>query len=264
MNREEIRKEYETTDIRPKALAEKHGMSVDTLKSWMKRDAQRGDKWTKNEGAPVHTKGAPSSNSKVHPEERGVSPPEAEVVDGAEEPTNPDLTPRQRRFVEEYLIVPNATQAAIRAGYSAKTAKEQGHRLYTNVHIRSAIDAAQTARAQRKKVDADWVLERLIKMADYNTRDFQQLITRKVKVLQPGGNVEEFEVQDVVFNEDFDGTITGGLSKGKDGLKMEMPDRLQTLKLIGQHIGMWKDGGDVNVNIGVQIVDDIGGDSGAD
>ena len=58
------------------------------------------------------------------------------------------LTPKQKRFVEEYLVDLNATQAAIRAGYSARTANEQGARLSANVSVSSAIQAALEARAK--------------------------------------------------------------------------------------------------------------------
>lgn len=51
------------------------------------------------------------------------------------------LNARQRRFVDEYLIDLNATQAAIRAGYSEKTARQIGDRLLSNVDIRAAVDA---------------------------------------------------------------------------------------------------------------------------
>ena len=57
------------------------------------------------------------------------------------------LTPKQARFVEEYLVDLNATQAAIRAGYSAKTAYSQGQRLLSHVEVRRAIQKAQDARA---------------------------------------------------------------------------------------------------------------------
>lgn len=68
------------------------------------------------------------------------------------------LTPKQQRFVEEYLIDLNATQAAIRAGYSAKTAKQQGGRLLTNVDVSEAVAAAQTERSEKTGVTVDWVL----------------------------------------------------------------------------------------------------------
>ena len=66
-----------------------------------------------------------------------------------------NLTPRQQRFVEEYLIDLNATQAAIRAGYSERTATEQASRLLTNVKVREVIDKAQAKRRERLEVTVD-------------------------------------------------------------------------------------------------------------
>jgi phage terminase small subunit len=68
------------------------------------------------------------------------------------------LTPKQERFVQEYLIDLNATQAAARAGYSAKTANEQGARLLANVSVRSALQSAMKGRAERTQIDSDYVL----------------------------------------------------------------------------------------------------------
>ena len=73
--------------------------------------------------------------------------------------TNITMTPKQQRFVEEYLVDLNATQAAIRAGYSEKTARSQGQRLLTNVDIAMAIEAGQTERSERTEVTQDYVLE---------------------------------------------------------------------------------------------------------
>ena len=53
------------------------------------------------------------------------------------------LTPRQQRFIDEYMVDLNATQAAIRAGYSAKTARSQGQRLLTNVDVSAVIRERQ-------------------------------------------------------------------------------------------------------------------------
>ena len=71
---------------------------------------------------------------------------------------HPKLTPKQAQFVQEYLIDLNATQAAIRAGYSPKTATAQASRMLTNVHMQDALAAAQLARAQRVHVTQDAVL----------------------------------------------------------------------------------------------------------
>ncbi|AWL07590.1 terminase small subunit [Massilia oculi] len=72
------------------------------------------------------------------------------------------LTDKQQRFVAEYLIDLNATQAAIRAGYSAKTANEQGSRLLANVSVAAAIQAAMNQRTERTQVDADYVLRTIV------------------------------------------------------------------------------------------------------
>jgi phage terminase small subunit len=68
------------------------------------------------------------------------------------------LTPKQRLFIKEYLVDLNATQAAIRAGYSVYTANEQGSRLLANVSIKSAIKEEMDKRAKRTEIDIDRVL----------------------------------------------------------------------------------------------------------
>lgn len=71
------------------------------------------------------------------------------------------MTPKQQRFVEEYLIDLNATQAAIRAGYSVRTAKVQGCQNLTKLNIQQAIQVAQEKRAARTEVTADYVIKGL-------------------------------------------------------------------------------------------------------
>lgn len=68
------------------------------------------------------------------------------------------MTPKQERFVQEYLVDLNATQAAIRAGFSARTAKQQGSRLLTNVDVQAAITAKQANVAERNDLTVDFVL----------------------------------------------------------------------------------------------------------
>jgi hypothetical protein len=81
--------------------------------------------------------------------------------------TQTNLTPRQSRFVDEYLVDLNATQAAIRAGYSARTANEQGPRLLVNVRIATAIQTAQEVRSQRVLIAQDDVLRGLHREATW-------------------------------------------------------------------------------------------------
>lgn len=71
------------------------------------------------------------------------------------------LNAKQQRFVAEYLVDLNATQAAIRAGYSEKTAKQIGSRLLTNVDIAAAAAEAKEKQAERLGITADRVLQEL-------------------------------------------------------------------------------------------------------
>src|SRR5580700_11370390 len=84
------------------------------------------------------------------------------------------LTPKQARFVQEYLIDLNAAQAAIRAGYSAKTARVIGHENLTNPDIAAAIEKAMAERAERTRLTADWVVDELRKLAGANMADYMR------------------------------------------------------------------------------------------
>ena len=72
-----------------------------------------------------------------------------------------DMTDKQKRFCDEYLIDCNATQAAIRAGYSDKTAYSQGERLLRNVEVKSYIDERMAERASENVATADEVIQYL-------------------------------------------------------------------------------------------------------
>ncbi len=76
------------------------------------------------------------------------------------------LTQKQARFVAEYLVDLNATQAAIRAGYSTRTADRQGHRLLKNAEVEAAVDAGMSARRVHTELTEAWTLERLREVVD--------------------------------------------------------------------------------------------------
>ena len=77
------------------------------------------------------------------------------------------MTDKQQAFVNEYLIDLNATQAAIRAGYSKKTARSQGQRLLTYADIAAATEVATKERAERTQVSQDEVIDGLKREASY-------------------------------------------------------------------------------------------------
>ena len=76
------------------------------------------------------------------------------------------LNARQQRFVDEYLIDLNATQAAIRAGYSAKTAAQAASRLLTNVEVAAATNRTLARRTEKMEINAESITARLMRIAD--------------------------------------------------------------------------------------------------
>ena len=82
------------------------------------------------------------------------------------------MTPKQKIFIKEYLIDLNATRAAISAGYSERTACEQGSRLLANVKVKTEIERSLTKRAEKLDISAEKVLGELSKMAFANMQDY--------------------------------------------------------------------------------------------
>lgn len=89
-----------------------------------------------------------------------------------------NLTPKQQRFVDEYLIDLNATQAAIRAGYSEKTAKEIGSENLTKPNIAKAIQEAQENLSNKTQLTVDMVVQGLLKEA----QDYAEGSTQSARV----------------------------------------------------------------------------------
>ncbi|WP_223716539.1 terminase small subunit, partial [Pseudomonas aeruginosa] len=81
------------------------------------------------------------------------------------------LTKKQRLFVDEYLIDLNATQAAIRAGYSTRRATEIGYQLLQRPEVAQAIQAAMAERSKRTEVEADYVIRRLREIDEMDVLD---------------------------------------------------------------------------------------------
>lgn len=86
------------------------------------------------------------------------------------------LRGKQQRFVDEYLIDRNATQSAIRAGYSAKTAEQMGYQLLQKTSVQEQIAKGEAELAERNKITQDKVLNRLWEMAQADPNELQRFI----------------------------------------------------------------------------------------
>lgn len=148
------------------------------------------------------------------------------------------LTPKQEAFVREYLIDLNGTQAAIRAGYSAKGAKVQAVRLLTNANVSAAIAAQKAKRAERTQIDADWLLTRLAEestadVADLYNEDGTLKPVKDWPLIWRQGLVAGLDVEEIRV----EGVVVGSIRK------LKLSDRIKRLELIGRHIdvGAFKD-----------------------
>ena len=136
------------------------------------------------------------------------------------------LTAKQKAFIQEYLIDLNATQAAIRAGYSEKTAKEIGHENLTKPHIAAVIDYEKAQRAKRTQIDADWLLKRLAEEIEADLAD----------LYDEAGNFKPVAQWPEVWRK---GLISGVETSGEEDQKVSkvrLSDRLKRLELLGKHI----------------------------
>ena len=154
------------------------------------------------------------------------------------------LTAKQDRFVEEYLIDLNATQAAIRAGYSEKTAQEQGSRLLSNVMVAKAIEAAQKERSERTEITQDMVLQELAKIGFADIRKAvnwgRSPIDTESEHANPNG-LRMYPVE-LVASETIDDDTAAAISEvslTQSGIKIKMIDKKAALDSIGKHLGMF-------------------------
>ncbi len=92
-----------------------------------------------------------------------------------------NLTSRQELFVSEYLLDLNATKAAIRAGYSSKTAHSCGPRLLDNAAVAAAIAAAKQTRSEATNIDAAWVLRQAVQVYQRCVQEIRPVVHPKTR-----------------------------------------------------------------------------------
>ncbi|WP_300562976.1 terminase small subunit [Companilactobacillus sp.] len=148
------------------------------------------------------------------------------------------LTPKKSAFVEEYLKDLNATKAAERAGYSAKTAYSQGQRLLKDVEIQELITAARIARSERTQIDSDWVLARLAAEADADVAD----------IYDDNGNLRPVKEWPLIWRKGLVAgieTVREAIGQSANGeaeysmvQKVRLSDRIKRVELIGKHVNV--------------------------
>ncbi|ENQ0983788.1 terminase small subunit [Pseudomonas aeruginosa] len=145
------------------------------------------------------------------------------------------LTKKQRLFVDEYLIDLNATQAAIRAGYSTRRATEIGYQLLQRPEVAQAIQAAMAERSKRTEVEADYVIRRLREIDEMDVLD----------ILEDDGSFRSIRDWPRAWRQFLSGIEIAELFEGRGDdrriagvlRKVKWPDKLRNLELLSRHVG---------------------------
>lgn len=153
------------------------------------------------------------------------------------------LTPKQELFAREYLVDLNATQAAVRSGYSAKTAEVQGCRLLRNAQVKRAVEAARQLRENKAIMAREEILKELSligrsDVADYMTIDEGGAIKHKPFGEMPEGASRALESieENRTIRESSDGKDSNIVN---DKVKFKLHDKLRALELLGKNIGLF-------------------------
>ena len=145
----------------------------------------------------------------------------------------PMLTAKQTLFVEEYLIDLNGKQAAVRTGYSAKSAEVQASRLLRNTAVQAALGEAMQARSQRTKVTADRVVAELAKLAFADMRDYWPLPGETIDLHRLDED-RTAAVEEISISETVD---PAGVLHRRTRLKLH--DKKRALDSLARHLGMF-------------------------
>ncbi|MGQ7956500.1 terminase small subunit [Pseudomonas sp. SP16.1] len=171
------------------------------------------------------------------------------------------LTPKQRRFVDEYLIDLNATQAAIRAKYSAKTAASQGERLLRNVEVRRAIAKRMKDREKRTEITQDMVLRELAKIGFSDIRKvvrWGETMVRVVDAEEEGEDLVPYHGLALIDSTEVDDDTAAAIaevSQGREGLKVKFHDKKGALVEIARHLGMFTAKGHAELDLEMKRLD---------
>jgi phage terminase small subunit len=163
---------------------------------------------------------------------------------------NIKLTAKQKMFCREYLVDLNATQAAIRAGYSAKTAKDIGCQTLAKVYISEYIQKLMDKRAAKIEITADKVLEELAKMAFANMQDYITVTDDGSAFIDLSNLTREqaAALAEVSVDSYLEGTGTDEEKKRVvKKIKIKLADKRGNLELLGKNLKLFNDRIDLNI-----------------
>jgi phage terminase small subunit len=152
------------------------------------------------------------------------------------------VTPKQKRFVAEYLIDLNATKAAERAGYSAKTAYSQGQRLLKHVEVQKALEVKSEKVAAKLELSAEWVLGEIKKLAEANMMDYMTITPTGEAFVDFSKLTREqaAAIQEITIDETGGGGGDGRREKVQR-TRFKLADKGLNLERLGRHLKLFTD-----------------------
>ncbi|MBP1999745.1 phage terminase small subunit [Paenibacillus shirakamiensis] len=151
------------------------------------------------------------------------------------------MTAKQKTFVQEYLIDLNATQAAIRAGYSMKTARKIGQENLTKPDIQQAVQLAMNERSQRTEITADMVLKEYAKLGFSNITDYLKVEEKEFKTESGTQLYKTVEIYETDYIDRSKMDAVAEIKQTKEGISIKLHDKKGALDSIARHLGMFVD-----------------------
>lgn len=228
-----------------KEIAEKYGVTINTVKSWKTRY-----KWSKDGKKSVHTKTGKvctQKNDKNNAKKEAITEAVEQVIENAE------LTDKQRLFCVLYVKCFNATKAYQKAyEVDYNTAASIGYRLLENDGVKKEIQRLKKNRLNREMLDESDIFQKYMDIAFSDVTDFVEFGQEDVPVMAVYGPVQVKDeetgekktltkrVNVVRFKDssEVDGTLIAEVKQGKDGASIKLPDRMKALEWLAEHMDM--------------------------
>lgn len=220
-------KEEYLKGTKQKDICNKYNISINTLKSWIKRYKWSEEK--RNKGAPINKRGAPFNIDKKNAEKQAVNDEVESVLE------NDKLTEKQRLFCIYYIKCFNATKAAIKAGYSKSTAGEQGYQLLQKTSIKVEIQKLKKNKLNRAMLNEDDLFQKYIDIAFSDITDYISFGKKEVEG-EFGPYVKNYI--DLNNSDNVDGSLISEISEGKDGIKIKLQDKMKALQWLAERMDL--------------------------
>lgn len=178
----------------------------------------------------------PADTPASQPSMRHASPPIAPASPAI--PTKRPFTARQQAFIDNYVVSKNASDAALKAGYSEKTAGAGGHQALKNIEIRAEIDRRLAAQAEKLEITADRIRSNLADIANGSVAHFIKIQPDGTPVVDFSGMTPQTAaaLASVTVEEFKDGRSD---KREVRRIKFSMADRVKANELLGRHFGLF-------------------------